>query len=39
LHTMIVKTAFLNGNLYEDVYMILPEVLESKKFINKVCKL
>ena len=36
---MIVKTAFLNRNLYEDVYMILPEVLESKTFTNKVCKL
>jgi len=36
---MIVKTAFLNENFYEDAYMTLLEGLESKKFTNKICKL
>jgi len=36
---MNIKIAFLNGNLQEDVYITQPEVFESKKFINKVCKL
>jgi hypothetical protein len=36
---MDVKTAFLNENLHEDVYMTQPEGFESKKFTNEVCEL
>jgi len=36
---MDVKTAFLNGNLTEDVYMTQPEGFISKNFPNQVCKL
>jgi len=36
---MDVKTAFLNGNILEDVYMTQPEGFESKEFPNKICKL
>ena len=34
-----VKTAFLNGNLLEDVYMTQPEGFVDPKHPNKVCKL
>ena len=36
---MDVKTAFLNGNLNEDVYMIQPEGFVNPKDARKVCKL
>ena len=36
---MDVKTAFLNGNLSEDVYMIQPEGFVDPKNARKICKL
>src|SRR3954467_8683351 len=36
---MDVKTAFLNGNLTEDVYMIQPESFVDLANADKVCKL
>ena len=36
---MDVKTAFLNGNLLEDVYMKQPEGFVDPKNPNNVCKL
>ena len=36
---MDVKTAFLNGNLLEDVYMQQPDGFVAPKHANKVCKL
>ena len=36
---MDVKTAFLNENLVEDVYMTQPEGFVDPKHPNKVCKL
>ena len=36
---MDVKTAFLNGNLLEDVYMQQPDSFVAPKHTNKVCKL
>ena len=34
-----VKTAFLNENFEEEVYMIQPENFKSKEGPNKVCRL
>jgi Reverse transcriptase (RNA-dependent DNA polymerase) len=36
---MDVKTAFLNGNLEDDMYMIQPTGFEDPKNARKVCKL
>ena len=36
---MDVKTAFINGNLLEDVYMTKPEGFVDSKYPNRVCKL
>lgn len=36
---MDVKTAFLNGKMDEDVYMIQPQGFEDPNNVNKVCKL
>nr|GEW89396.1 putative zinc finger, CCHC-type [Tanacetum cinerariifolium] len=39
LHQMEVKTAFLNGNLHEDVYMAQPQGFKPKGQEHLVCKL
>ncbi|KAG8475050.1 hypothetical protein CXB51_031854 [Gossypium anomalum] len=39
LHQMDVKTAFLNSDIEETIYMVQPENFESKDSINMVCKL
>ena len=39
IHQMDVKTAFLNGNLDEEIYMEQPEGFISKGNENKVCRL
>jgi hypothetical protein len=36
---MDVKTAFLNGNIQEELYMVQPEGFVDPKDVNKVCKL
>ena len=36
---MDVKTAFLNGNIEEELYMIQPKGFVDPKDANKVCKL
>ena len=36
---MDVKTAFLNGFIKEELYMMQPEVFVNPKGANKVCKL
>ena len=36
---MDVKTAFLNGRLKEDVYMVQPEGFVDPKKLNMICKL
>lgn len=36
---MDVKTAFLNGNIEEIIYMVQPETFESQNSKHIVCKL
>jgi hypothetical protein len=36
---MDVKTAFLNGNIEEELYMVQPEGFVDLKDVDKVCKL
>jgi hypothetical protein len=36
---MDVKTAFLNGNIEEELYIVQPEAFVDPKDANKVCKL
>ena len=39
LHQMDVKTAFLNGNIDETIYMVQPENFESNNSKQLVCRL
>jgi len=39
IHQMDVKTAFLNGNLNEEIYMTVPEGIDAATSSNSVCKL
>ncbi|UYV83660.1 hypothetical protein LAZ67_23001938 [Cordylochernes scorpioides] len=39
VHQMDVQSAFLNGDVKEEIYMTQPENFESKKYPRRVCKL
>jgi hypothetical protein len=39
LHQMYVKSAFLNGDLKEDIFITQPQGFEAKGEEHKVCKL
>jgi hypothetical protein len=39
LHQMDVKSAFLNGDLKEDIFMTQPQWFDAKGQEHKVCKL
>ena len=39
LYQMDIKSAFLNGYLKEEVYVMQPSIFESKEFPNQVFKL
>ena len=39
IHQMDVKTAFLNGDLEEEIYMVQPESFVEPRQESKVCKL
>lgn len=38
-HQMDVKTAFLNGELEQDVYMEQPQGFQEPRYKDRVCKL
>jgi len=39
LNQMDIKTAFLNGNIEEEIYMVQPENIEAKDSQHMICKL